>query len=158
MLSISHGMWISSSLQARPTPGHTSGCITYVTGDAPDQPQPMMAFTGDALLIRGCGRTDFQVFYAVKSELPSISQSMLKYAIVLSCRVVVQRSYTNQYIHRYIDCRIWSEFLSAIPPLVIIRLFLLPWFSPLGYSYFLRYSPCPMTHWCILLMTTKVTP
>ncbi|MFS7972337.1 putative persulfide dioxygenase [Helianthus anomalus] len=24
-------------------------------------PQPRMAFTGDALLIRGCGRTDFQV-------------------------------------------------------------------------------------------------
>lgn len=36
------------------TPGHTSGCITYVTIDR------AMAFTGDALLIRGCGRTDFQ--------------------------------------------------------------------------------------------------
>jgi len=36
------------------TPGHTSGCVTYVTGDR------AMAFTGDALLIRGCGRTDFQ--------------------------------------------------------------------------------------------------
>nr|KJB28861.1 hypothetical protein B456_005G073200 [Gossypium raimondii]KJB28863.1 hypothetical protein B456_005G073200 [Gossypium raimondii] len=36
------------------------GCVTYVTGDGPDQPQPRMAFTGDALLIRGCGRTDFQ--------------------------------------------------------------------------------------------------
>ncbi|THG13629.1 hypothetical protein TEA_024065 [Camellia sinensis var. sinensis] len=34
-------------------------CVTYVTGDGPDQPQPRMAFTGDALLIRGCGRTDF---------------------------------------------------------------------------------------------------
>ena len=48
-------------LQVRATPGHTIGCVTYVTGDAPDQPQPRMAFTGDALLIRGCGRTDFQV-------------------------------------------------------------------------------------------------
>jgi glyoxylase-like metal-dependent hydrolase (beta-lactamase superfamily II) len=36
------------------TPGHTAGCVTYVTGDR------AMAFTGDALLIRGCGRTDFQ--------------------------------------------------------------------------------------------------
>jgi sulfur dioxygenase len=36
------------------TPGHTGGCVTYVTGDR------AMAFTGDALLIRGCGRTDFQ--------------------------------------------------------------------------------------------------
>lgn len=48
-------------LQVRATPGHTLGCVTYVTGDAPNQPQPRMAFTGDALLIRGCGRTDFQV-------------------------------------------------------------------------------------------------
>ena len=48
-------------LQVRATPGHTIGCVTYVTGDAPDQPEPRMAFTGDALLIRGCGRTDFQV-------------------------------------------------------------------------------------------------
>ncbi|XP_017559413.1 persulfide dioxygenase ETHE1, mitochondrial [Pygocentrus nattereri] len=42
------------SLTVRETPGHTDGCITYVTGDQ------SMAFTGDALLIRGCGRTDFQ--------------------------------------------------------------------------------------------------
>lgn len=49
--------------QVRPTPGHTVGCVTYVTGDGPDQPQPRMAFTGDVLLIRGCGRTDFQVTY-----------------------------------------------------------------------------------------------
>lgn len=48
-------------MQVRATPGHTIGCVTYVTGDGPDQPQPRMAFTGDALLIRGCGRTDFQV-------------------------------------------------------------------------------------------------
>ncbi|KAK1258818.1 hypothetical protein QJS04_geneDACA024414 [Acorus gramineus] len=47
-------------LEVRATPGHTVGCVTYVTGDGPDQPQPRMAFTGDTLLIRGCGRTDFQ--------------------------------------------------------------------------------------------------
>ncbi|XP_042629224.1 persulfide dioxygenase ETHE1, mitochondrial-like [Cyprinus carpio] len=42
------------SLTVRETPGHTDGCVTYVTEDE------RMAFTGDALLIRGCGRTDFQ--------------------------------------------------------------------------------------------------
>ncbi|KAJ9537861.1 hypothetical protein OSB04_030594 [Centaurea solstitialis] len=47
-------------LEVRATPGHTLGCVTYITGDDADQPQPRMAFTGDALLIRGCGRTDFQ--------------------------------------------------------------------------------------------------
>jgi len=36
------------------TPGHTEGCITYIDR------QNGRAFTGDALLIRGCGRTDFQ--------------------------------------------------------------------------------------------------
>ncbi|CAH8363554.1 unnamed protein product [Eruca vesicaria subsp. sativa] len=47
-------------LEVRATPGHTAGCVTYVTGEGADQPQPRMAFTGDAVLIRGCGRTDFQ--------------------------------------------------------------------------------------------------
>lgn len=34
------------------TPGHTSGCVSYLIGDR--------VFTGDSLLINGCGRTDFQ--------------------------------------------------------------------------------------------------
>lgn len=42
------------SLEVRATPGHTNGCLTYVLDDC------SAAFTGDALLIRGCGRTDFQ--------------------------------------------------------------------------------------------------
>ena len=41
-------------IEARATPGHTSGCMSYVLDDH------SRAFTGDALLIRGCGRTDFQ--------------------------------------------------------------------------------------------------
>lgn len=49
------------AFQVRSTPGHTAGCVTYVTGEGDDQPSPRMAFTGDALLIRACGRTDFQV-------------------------------------------------------------------------------------------------
>jgi sulfur dioxygenase len=44
----------SCGVEVRETPGHTSGCVSYVTL------HPAMAFTGDALLIRGCGRTDFQ--------------------------------------------------------------------------------------------------
>jgi len=42
------------ALTVRATPGHTNGCITLVTDDG------RMAFTGDALLVRGAGRTDFQ--------------------------------------------------------------------------------------------------
>ena len=41
-------------LEVRETPGHTDGCLTYVLDDE------SRAFTGDALLIDGCGRTDFQ--------------------------------------------------------------------------------------------------
>ncbi|XP_032688696.1 persulfide dioxygenase ETHE1, mitochondrial isoform X2 [Odontomachus brunneus] len=41
-------------LSVLPTPGHTEGCVTYVCDEQ------AIAFTGDALLIRGCGRTDFQ--------------------------------------------------------------------------------------------------
>ena len=42
------------SLQVRSTPGHTDSCISFVLDDA------SLAFTGDALLVRGCGRCDFQ--------------------------------------------------------------------------------------------------
>jgi glyoxylase-like metal-dependent hydrolase (beta-lactamase superfamily II) len=41
-------------LLVRATPGHTDGCLTFVLDDS------SMAFTGDCLLIRGSGRTDFQ--------------------------------------------------------------------------------------------------
>lgn len=42
------------ALLVRTTPGHTDGCLSFVLDDE------SMVFTGDALLIRGCGRTDFQ--------------------------------------------------------------------------------------------------
>ncbi|WP_411876182.1 MBL fold metallo-hydrolase [Vulcanococcus limneticus] len=42
------------SLEVHSTPGHTDGCLSYVLDDR------AMAFTGDTLLVRGCGRCDFQ--------------------------------------------------------------------------------------------------
>jgi len=46
----------SQVLKALSTPGHTAGSMSYFweTGG------PRHVFTGDALLINGCGRTDFQ--------------------------------------------------------------------------------------------------
>ena len=41
-------------LEVRATPGHTDGCLSFVLDDQ------SLAFTGDALLVRGCGRCDFQ--------------------------------------------------------------------------------------------------
>lgn len=43
-------------LQVLPTPGHTAGGASYLLADH----APPMLFTGDALLIDGCGRTDLQ--------------------------------------------------------------------------------------------------
>jgi len=54
---VKHGDQIrfgAHALEVRETPGHTAGCLTYVCSAR------RLAFTGDALLIRGCGRTDFQ--------------------------------------------------------------------------------------------------
>lgn len=42
----------SLDIEVRYTPGHTNGCVSYYVGNS--------IFTGDALLIDGCGRTDFQ--------------------------------------------------------------------------------------------------
>jgi len=44
----------SHYLEVLETPGHTDGCICFVDDSK------RMVFTGDCLLIRGCGRTDFQ--------------------------------------------------------------------------------------------------
>ena len=43
-------------LEARSTPGHTDGCMTFIV----ETDEETMVFTGDALFIRGTGRTDFQ--------------------------------------------------------------------------------------------------
>ncbi|XP_030517797.2 persulfide dioxygenase ETHE1 homolog, mitochondrial-like [Rhodamnia argentea] len=72
-------------LEVRATPGHTQGCVTYVTGDGPSQPQPRMAFTGDALLICGCGRTDFQggsslqLYQSVHAQIFTLPKDTLVY-------------------------------------------------------------------------------
>ncbi|XP_038068694.1 persulfide dioxygenase ETHE1, mitochondrial-like [Patiria miniata] len=47
----------NKELNVLSTPGHTNGCLTFVLHH---DGRPVLAFTGDALLIRGCGRTDFQ--------------------------------------------------------------------------------------------------
>jgi sulfur dioxygenase len=67
------------TLEARATPGHTQGCIAYVRDDC------LMAFTGDALLIRGCGRTDFQggdartLYRSIHGKLLSLPGATLIY-------------------------------------------------------------------------------
>jgi len=66
-------------LMVRATPGHTNGCVTYVLDDS------SMAFTGDCLLIRGSGRTDFQegdpgaMFRSVHEQIFGLPGSCLLY-------------------------------------------------------------------------------
>lgn len=66
-------------LEVRETPGHTNGCLTYVTSDR------AMVFSGDALLIRGSGRTDFQqgdaraLYRSVHEKIFSLPASTLIY-------------------------------------------------------------------------------
>jgi glyoxylase-like metal-dependent hydrolase (beta-lactamase superfamily II)/rhodanese-related sulfurtransferase len=66
-------------VSARETPGHTDGCLTYVLDDE------SMAFTGDALLIRGCGRTDFQqgdagrLYRSIHTQVFSLPESTRLY-------------------------------------------------------------------------------
>jgi glyoxylase-like metal-dependent hydrolase (beta-lactamase superfamily II)/rhodanese-related sulfurtransferase len=67
------------ALEVRATPGHTSGCVTYVVDDH------KAALTGDALLIRGCGRTDFQqgspetLYRSVHEQIFSLPDECLLY-------------------------------------------------------------------------------
>jgi len=54
---VEHGSVIEfgkHKLEVLATPGHTNGCVTYLCK------AQSCAFTGDTVLIRGCGRTDFQ--------------------------------------------------------------------------------------------------
>merc|ERR1712198_645599 len=66
-------------LEVVETPGHTAGCITYI-----DRSNGR-AFTGDALLIRGCGRTDFQggsastLYKSVWSKILSLPENFSLY-------------------------------------------------------------------------------
>ncbi|MEY4718941.1 MAG: hypothetical protein RL563_1559 [Pseudomonadota bacterium] len=63
--------------EVRHTPGHTNGCVSYVMADR--------VFTGDALLIGGSGRTDFQqgdagqLYDSITNKLFSLPADTLVY-------------------------------------------------------------------------------
>jgi sulfur dioxygenase len=64
-------------LEVRYTPGHTNGCISFFAGDR--------IFTGDSLLIGGCGRTDFQqgdsgqLFDSIHTQIFSLPDEVIVY-------------------------------------------------------------------------------
>ena len=81
-LPLRHGDRVSfgaRQLEVRGTPGHTDGCLSYVLEDH------SAAFTGDALLVRGCGRCDFQqgdahtLWASITQQLFSLPDACLLY-------------------------------------------------------------------------------
>jgi len=85
-IKVQHGDCITVgmlTLEVRATPGHTQGCVSYILN--PPQGGPAMAFTGDTVLIRGCGRTDFQggnaeqLYDSVHREIFSLPETTLIY-------------------------------------------------------------------------------
>jgi len=66
-------------IEVRATPGHTDGCLSYVADDQ------SFVLTGDALLIQGCGRTDFQggsaekLYDSVHTQLFTLPDSTIVY-------------------------------------------------------------------------------
>ncbi len=81
-LLLDHGDQINFGnrhLNVRATPGHTDGCLTFVTDDL------SMAFTGDCLMIRSAGRCDFQMgnasrmFYSITEQIFSLPDDCLIY-------------------------------------------------------------------------------
>lgn len=82
-LTDGHSISIGSIVvRAIGTPGHTNGCMSFlITAEG----EPLRVLTGDALLIRGCGRTDFQegdattLWRSVHEKLFSLPDATLVY-------------------------------------------------------------------------------
>lgn len=89
-------------LECLHTPGHTSGCLSIV--DHANR----RVFTGDTLLIRGCGRTDFQGGSSEKL-FESVHEKLFK----------LPRDYTVYPAHDYngINCSSIGEEMELNPRL-----------------------------------------
>ncbi|XP_014117887.1 PREDICTED: persulfide dioxygenase ETHE1, mitochondrial [Pseudopodoces humilis] len=92
--------WGPQALRVVPTPGHTPGCVTFVLDDS------SMAFTGDALLIRGCGRTDFQQGCA-RTLHRSVHERI--FTLPESCRVYPGHDYADIAIPANLRCGIQDD-------------------------------------------------
>eukprot|EP00164_Ancoracysta_twista_P017458 GFYU01029744.1.p1 GENE.GFYU01029744.1~~GFYU01029744.1.p1 ORF type:complete len:251 (-),score=24.14 GFYU01029744.1:129-881(-) len=69
----------SIKLQVRETPGHTSGCVSYVMAGE------KTCFCGDTILVRSCGRTDFQggnpetLYNSVHNQIYNLPEDCILY-------------------------------------------------------------------------------
>ncbi len=66
-------------IDVRATPGHTNGCLSFVAREHG------LVFTGDALLVRGAGRTDFQsgdahrLYHSIREQLFTLPDETMVY-------------------------------------------------------------------------------
>ncbi|MEX1317048.1 MAG: rhodanese-like domain-containing protein [Synechococcaceae cyanobacterium] len=94
----------SRHLEVRSTPGHTDGCLTYVLDDH------SMAFTGDALLVRGCGRCDFQ-----QGDAHALWDSITGQIFTLpdSCLLYPGHDYTGRNVTSVLEEKSFNARLGA---------------------------------------------
>lgn len=96
-------------ITVRETPGHTDGCVTYVLDDG------KMAFTGDALLIRGAGRTDFQqgdagrLYRSVHQKIFTLSG----HCMVYPAHDYAGRTMTTVYEEQHFNPRLGGELSES---------------------------------------------
>jgi glyoxylase-like metal-dependent hydrolase (beta-lactamase superfamily II)/rhodanese-related sulfurtransferase len=105
-------------LEARSTPGHTHGCMTFVLDDK------SAAFTGDALLIRGAGRTDFQqgnahtLYRSIKEQIFTLPDECLIYPahdyVGLPCSSVEEEKKFNPRIGNARDERDFVGYMENL--------------------------------------------
>ncbi len=106
------------ALEARATPGHTSGCTSFVLADH------TMVFTGDALLIRGCGRSDFQqgdparLFRSITEQLFTLPDDCIVYPAHdyngRTCSTVGEEKRYNPRVGGGADERDFVEYMKAM--------------------------------------------
>ena len=92
------------SLRARATPGHTGGCFSFVLDDE------SAVFTGDALFVRGCGRTDFQVGNAT-TLYDSITRVI--FALPTACTIYPGHDYNGHTRSTVGEERLFNPRLGA---------------------------------------------
>jgi glyoxylase-like metal-dependent hydrolase (beta-lactamase superfamily II)/rhodanese-related sulfurtransferase len=105
----------SSKLIAISTPGHTNGCMSYVSDSR------AFVLTGDALLVRGTGRTDFQegssskLFKSVRDHIFSLPDDCRVYPGhdyngIMSSTVVEERRFNPRLGGELSE----SDFISSM--------------------------------------------
>jgi len=91
-------------LAVRATPGHTNGCLTFVLDDQ------SIAFTGDCVLIRGCGRTDFQ-----QGDAPTMYRSVHEqiFSLPADCLLYPAHDYRGLTVTSVEEERNWNPRLGG---------------------------------------------